>query len=142
MVHKKKWPPSCHREPESPKSPKNIEDDVISCACAVHWLGMRSSWRPNPAHTTCNYVVSVWRGFLFLWVLGMGYVILLWHSLSLPYNYFDYQKGKSTTDCIFLLHSIISKVLSNRQKLYAIFIEYEKCLDKINHMLLWQKLIS
>ena len=30
---------------------------------------------------------SVGRGFLFLWVLGMGYVILLWHSLSLPYNY-------------------------------------------------------
>ena len=38
---------------------------------------------------TCNYVVFVWRGFLFLWVLGMGYVILLWHSLSLPYNYFS-----------------------------------------------------
>ena len=37
---------------------------------------------------TCNYVVFVWRGFLFLWVLGMGYVILLWHSLSLPYNSF------------------------------------------------------
>ena len=36
---------------------------------------------------TCNYVVFVWRGFLFLWVLGMGNVILLWHSLSLPYNY-------------------------------------------------------
>ena len=36
---------------------------------------------------TGNYVVSVWRGFLFLWVLGMGYVILLWHSLSLLYNY-------------------------------------------------------
>ena len=38
---------------------------------------------------TCNYVVFVWRGFLFLWVLGMGYVILLWHSLSLPYSYFS-----------------------------------------------------
>ena len=38
---------------------------------------------------TCNYVVSVRRGFLFLWVLGMGYVILLWHFLSLPYNYFE-----------------------------------------------------
>ena len=37
---------------------------------------------------TCNYVVSVWRGFLFPWMLGMGYVILLWHSLSLPYNYY------------------------------------------------------
>ena len=33
-------------------------------------------------------ILYVWRGFLFLWVLGMGYVILLWHSLSLPYNYF------------------------------------------------------
>ena len=46
---------------------------------------------------TCNYaisvwrgiyLVSVWRGFLLLLVLGMGYVISLWHSLSLPYNYF------------------------------------------------------
>ena len=37
---------------------------------------------------TCNYVASVRRGFLFLWVLGMGYVIILWHSLSLPYNHF------------------------------------------------------
>ena len=25
----------------------------------------------------CNYVVSVWRDFLFLWVLEMGFVILL-----------------------------------------------------------------
>ena len=33
-------------------------------------------------------MVPVRGGFLFLWVLGMGYVILLWHSLSLPYNYF------------------------------------------------------
>ena len=38
---------------------------------------------------TCNYVVSVWRGFLFLWVLGMGNVVLLWRFLSLPCNYFS-----------------------------------------------------
>ena len=44
---------------------------------------------------SCNYVVSVWKGFLFLWVLGMGYVILLWHSLSLPYNYFE----RRATNC-------------------------------------------
>ena len=37
---------------------------------------------------TCNFVVSVWRGFLFLCMLGMGYVILLWHSLSLPLSNF------------------------------------------------------
>ena len=45
----------------------------------------------------CNYLVSVWRGFLFLWVLVMGYVILLWHSLSLPYNYFGLRYGHGTT---------------------------------------------
>ena len=45
---------------------------------------------------TCNYVVFVWRGFFFLWVLGMGYVILLCHSLSLPYNYFT-KKGMVAT---------------------------------------------
>ena len=38
------------------------------------------------AIVSCNYVVSVRRGFLFLLVLGMGYVVLLWHSLGLPYN--------------------------------------------------------
>ena len=34
---------------------------------------------------TCNYVVSVRRGFLFLLVLEMGCVVLLWYSLGLPY---------------------------------------------------------
>ena len=52
---------------------------------------------------TCNYVVSVWRGFLFLWVLGIGYVILLRHSLSLPYNYF----GNSRRNVLFLVKTII-----------------------------------
>ena len=32
---------------------------------------------------TCNYVVSVRRGFLFLLVLGKGCVFLLWHSIYL-----------------------------------------------------------
>ena len=42
---------------------------------------------------TCNYVVSVRRGSLFLWVLGVGYAISLWHSLSLPYKYL--RKGRN-----------------------------------------------
>ena len=37
---------------------------------------------------TCNYVVSLRTGFLFVWVLGMGYIIVLWHSLSLLYNFY------------------------------------------------------
>ena len=34
---------------------------------------------------TGNYVISIRSGFLFLSVLGMGCVILLWHSLNRPY---------------------------------------------------------
>ena len=56
---------------------------------------------------TCNYVVSVWRGFLFLWVLGMGYVILLWHPLSLPYNYFVLGQEFGSDCTIFLSLSIL-----------------------------------
>ena len=55
---------------------------------------------------------------------------------------FGYQKGKCTTDCIFILHSIIAKVLNSGQKLYSIFIDYEKAYDKINHIFLWQKMLS
>ena len=43
-------------------------------------------------------MVSVRRGFLFLWVLGMGCVILLWHSLSLLYNYFGWDTLQKRRD--------------------------------------------
>ena len=36
-----------------------------------------------------SFVVFVWRCFLFPLVLGMGCIILLWHTLCLPYNYFN-----------------------------------------------------
>ena len=55
---------------------------------------------------TCNYVVFVWRGFLFLCVLGMGYVILLWHSLSLPYNYSRYLDDLPNIDNIHFEHMV------------------------------------
>ena len=48
---------------------------------------------------TCNYVVSVWRGFLFLWVLGMGYVVALPEP---SYNYFgDHSDTEINTDLLF-----------------------------------------
>ena len=61
---------------------------------------------------------------------------------KISYFQFGYQKGKSTTDCIFILHSVISKVLNSGHKLYSVFIDYEKCFDRINRLYLWQKLIA
>ena len=57
-------------------------------------------------------------------------------------NQFGFQKGKSTTDCVFLLHAITSKVLNNGEKLYCAFIDNEKCFDKIDRSYLWQKLLK
>ena len=45
-----------------------------------------------------NHFVQFSR--LFLWALGMGYVNLLWHSLSLPYNYFGAQGLGTNGKCI------------------------------------------
>ena len=47
-------------------------------------------------------------------------------------NQFGFQKRKSIADCIFILQSVITKVLNSKQKLYCIFIDYEKCFDKID----------
>ena len=57
-------------------------------------------------------------------------------------NQFGLQKGKYVIDCVFVLHTVMSKVLSKSQKLYCIFIDYEKCFDKIERSLLWQKLLA
>ena len=38
---------------------------------------------------TCNYAVSFRIGYHFLLVLGVGCVILSWHSLCFPYNYLN-----------------------------------------------------
>ena len=82
---------------------------------------------------TCNCVVSVWRGFLFLWVLGMGYVILLWHSLSLPYNYFkSYDK-----DNLALMLTCIDVVLN----LSNLFGKNNKMLFKALYLIIFPLLI-
>ena len=41
-------------------------------------------------HLVYFFLIGTYLIFLFLWVLGMGYFILLWHSLSLPYNKFSF----------------------------------------------------
>lgn len=57
-------------------------------------------------------------------------------------NQFGFQKGKSVIDCIFILHTVISKVLDSGEKLYCVFIDYEKCFDKVDRSFLWQKLLT
>ena len=54
---------------------------------------------------------------------------------------FGFQKNKSTIDCIFIFHALISKILSRGEKLYCCFIDYQKAFDLVNRSFLWQKFI-
>jgi hypothetical protein len=55
---------------------------------------------------------------------------------------FGFRSKRSTTDCVFILHSIIQKVLSNNQSLYCAFIDYEKAFDTIVRDAMWYKLLD
>ena len=90
-----------------------------------------------------------YRGIIISNILSKIYSQILLNRLTewadtyniLNESQFGLQKGKSTVDCIFILHSIISKVLSSKQKLYCVFIDFEKAFDKIDRLKLWHKLI-
>jgi hypothetical protein len=87
-----------------------------------------------------------YRGVTLINILAKIYSQLLLNRFSklshITDNQFGFQKGKSIIDCIFILNSVISKVLDSGQRLYCIFIDYEQCFDKIDRSLLWQKLNS
>ena len=76
-----------------------VSNLYVSCGGSITSVGEERA----KLSFTCNYVVSVRRGFLFIWVLGLGCVILLWHSLSLPYNQFTLLEVFSYKVTILLL---------------------------------------
>ena len=56
-------------------------------------------------------------------------------------NQYGFQKNKSTVDCIFVLHAIISKTLASKKKLYVAYLDWDKMFDSIDRALLWRKLL-
>lgn len=91
-----------------------------------------------------------YRGITLINILAKIYSQILLNRLTkwsekenkLSKNQFGFQKGKSTIDCIFTFYSIINKTLNAGDKLYCVFVDYEKAFDKIDRTLLWQKLAS
>ena len=89
-----------------------------------------------------------YRGITLINILGKVYSQILLNRLNkwaekeekILDSQFGFQKGKSTVDCIFTFYSIIAKTLGMGEKLYCVFIDYEKAFDKIDRSFLWQKL--
>ena len=83
-------------------------------------------------------------------ILGKLFSMIMYDRLlkwSNEYNIFiENQYGflpeRSTIDCIFILHAIISKYISAGQQLFCAFVDFKKAFDKIQRNILWNKLIS
>ena len=53
-------------------------------------------------------------------------------------NQFGFVKGKSTVDCIFVLTSIIDKIVKHeKRKLYCSFVDLKKCFDYVDRNGIW-----
>ena len=95
-------------------------------------------------------IASNYRGITLTNILAKIYSQILLNRLNswtdkhekISNCQFGFQKGKSTVDCIFIFHSIVCKMLNSGKKVYAAFLDYEKCFDKINRLFLFQKLIA
>ena len=55
---------------------------------------------------------------------------------------YGFRKGRSTTDCMFILSNIINKFTESGHKLYAFFVDYSKAFDYIVRQNLWYKLVK
>ena len=61
------------------------------------------------------------------------------HELLFKHQY-GFQKGKSTEHAILDLHSNIIKAIEKKEKTFAIFLDFAKAFDTVNHQILIKKL--
>ena len=54
---------------------------------------------------------------------------------------FGFRQKRSTVDCVFILQSIINKVLHEGHKLYCAFVDFRKAFDQVYRNGIWHKLL-
>lgn len=66
--------------------------------------------------------------------------LLLWSEENnvVSDTQFGFKPGSGTRDAIFVLHSLISKTLNDKKRLYCCFVDFKKAFDSIQHNKLWR----
>ena len=82
--------------------------------------------------------------FAKIFLLVLRNRLNLWCEENTIFNDFQFglRNQRSTSDCIFILHSLIQKVLKQNSKMYCAFVDYEKAFDTVVRDALWFKLID
>ena len=55
---------------------------------------------------------------------------------------FGFRPQRSTVDAIFVLHSLVNKIINKNERLYCAFIDLKSAFDKVNRNGLWSKLYN
>ena len=80
---------------------------------------------------------------LFSFILLKRLINFIDHKKLLSPKQIGFIKGKSTSDHIFFLQTIVEKVVKKcKKKLYAVFIDFKKAYDTVNRDLLMKRLKS
>ena len=82
-----------------------------------------------------KYNVNNYRGITLLSCLGKLFTRVLNNRLAewaendniLNDNQFGFRKGRSTTDCLFILHGLVEIFLSQKKELFCAFIDFFLC---------------
>ena len=90
------------------------------------------------------------RGIVLMSILGKLFSLIMynrllnWSKLNDIFieNQFGFLPNRSTVDCLFILHALISKALNDGQKVHCAFIDFRKAFDKIERNILWCKLVN
>ena len=55
-------------------------------------------------------------------------------------NQFGFRQQRATTDCLFILHSVIELLINHSKPLYCAFVDLERAFDSTHRNALWYKL--
>jgi hypothetical protein len=53
-----------------------------------------------------------------------------------------FRKLHSTTDNIFILHSLVNLYLKKKKRFFCTFVDFSKAFDKVNRSFLWVKMLK
>ena len=63
-------------------------------------------------------------------------------QLLIPESQFGFRKNRRTTDCIFIMNTLIETSRAHKVPLYVCFVDFRKAFDSVDHTMLWTKLIK
>ena len=105
--------------------------------CPLHKSGPRDD--PN------NY-----RGITLLNVMGKLFTAILCDRITqwatarqlLPETQFGFRKNRRTTDCLFIVNTLIERASCEKSTLFLCYVDFRKAFDSVDHYCLWKKLVQ